>query len=475
MLEDDEAIVRARLAELDALIFDARSALQRLVDTRAEVAATVNDFVTVHSPVRVLPDDILLSIFLFCAPKWDDCVMRCWDCGQAGFGEDSLFDDHWAVAQVCRRWRAVSLSYGPLWSYIILPCDFGSPTKLAATEALLARSKGVELSVEIDGICKDGKCRGTRLSMLAERCKRLRIPDVCCSAHVPIMFPRLSSLAIIYNYSTRENQDAIQAPRLEVYEEYCSGLWDSVLAAFNPALLREFKIKDFCPDRFPLLNLSSITTLTLEQLFNPKTDGFLGTLHFPSLRNLRLADSDTYEILGYTTMPQLETLKLYTKECFTHDEDKVIQTCTIPTFASPPHNLTKLDITHIADRGCRFFESLPPLFAATTNVTDLRLFLQPNGHWKDVRTEDVIDILHARHGLLPRLTTLWVGDPRVVREGMPALKKVIASRKGRLEHFGVMDIPSGLMIRWDNELLATLKSELESSKTYIDLGMEILI
>ncbi|KAJ6553167.1 hypothetical protein B0H19DRAFT_885786, partial [Mycena capillaripes] len=96
------------LNELDALNYriDAvRATLSELVHTRDRLAEHVHQHLSIISPLRRVPTELLCLIFAFAV-------------------SDELFfyqphanelKSPWRIAGVCRSWRASALSYPPLW------------------------------------------------------------------------------------------------------------------------------------------------------------------------------------------------------------------------------------------------------------------------------------------------------------------------------------------------------------------------
>ncbi|KAF9557464.1 hypothetical protein CPC08DRAFT_48165 [Agrocybe pediades] len=109
-------------------------------------------FITQHkallSPIRSIPAEIWEEIFAWLSPF----------CRQSLPPYGSVHrntDVPWAVAQVCRTWRAIALSMPALWAYLptITLTDSKSETdrQLEYLGELIHRSKGAPLKFYIDG------------------------------------------------------------------------------------------------------------------------------------------------------------------------------------------------------------------------------------------------------------------------------------------------------------------------------------
>lgn len=97
-------------------------------------------------PLRILPDDILRSIFIYGNEDYFDQFKVYLTNTRFGFsgvrrppGKDVSFAS--LVSQVCRHWRSLALSTGVLWRYI----DLGHSTPIEKVETWIKRSQGCSL------------------------------------------------------------------------------------------------------------------------------------------------------------------------------------------------------------------------------------------------------------------------------------------------------------------------------------------
>lgn len=101
---------RIRLRELVAAT---RVALEEMEESLDRVEAAMRMHEACSSPIRLLPDDILLSIFGLCTPAWGSLLGNTASLNTLAFPP-------WVLSQVCRRWRALAVSESALWSVVQL-------------------------------------------------------------------------------------------------------------------------------------------------------------------------------------------------------------------------------------------------------------------------------------------------------------------------------------------------------------------
>ncbi|KAK0187488.1 hypothetical protein F5146DRAFT_712190 [Armillaria mellea] len=110
---------RRRMADIDEKIAGARELIDTLERERRSIAAEIEDFKIVSSPVRRLPPNVLCSICLETIPSSSDIMSPAFRfC-------DSLDtrSSPWTLSHVCRRWRSTIESAPELWSSTSLVID----------------------------------------------------------------------------------------------------------------------------------------------------------------------------------------------------------------------------------------------------------------------------------------------------------------------------------------------------------------
>ncbi|KAJ7114107.1 hypothetical protein C8R44DRAFT_881652 [Mycena epipterygia] len=140
-----------RLERLADEIADMQKALDKLTTERDSLAAYVADHMTLLSPVRRLPLDIIQEIFVACIPTHRNCVM-------------SASEAPVLLGRICSSWRAISLSTPRLWAslHVVEPerpftADGASifeqklVQRLETTKTWLDRSGQCPLSISLEG------------------------------------------------------------------------------------------------------------------------------------------------------------------------------------------------------------------------------------------------------------------------------------------------------------------------------------
>ncbi|KAJ7625656.1 hypothetical protein FB45DRAFT_1060322 [Roridomyces roridus] len=92
----------ARLSRLDDEISRLKHRLGQLEAEQAELLDYQRQNATILSPLRRMPPEVLIKVFL-----WTDCYASDVKCCRA-----------WVLSQVSSRWRAITLSLPSLWSFI---------------------------------------------------------------------------------------------------------------------------------------------------------------------------------------------------------------------------------------------------------------------------------------------------------------------------------------------------------------------
>ncbi|KAJ7072769.1 hypothetical protein C8F01DRAFT_1105150, partial [Mycena amicta] len=98
---------RQALSELDTKISATRGILQAFEHQRAQLSTETAEFCAILSPVRLVPPEILSEVFCHLAPTLPLA---------SDPQREQVEHPPWALALVCRSWRAVALSLPQLWS-----------------------------------------------------------------------------------------------------------------------------------------------------------------------------------------------------------------------------------------------------------------------------------------------------------------------------------------------------------------------
>ena len=109
-IQEDIADAKSELERLQDEIALAMARVRQLKNQRQPIQSYIKLREAIFAPVRQLPTEILLEIFLIASPSVSITAI-------AGFP--------WKLGHVCRCWRDVVLSSPKLWSYI----DLGFPDK----------------------------------------------------------------------------------------------------------------------------------------------------------------------------------------------------------------------------------------------------------------------------------------------------------------------------------------------------------
>jgi hypothetical protein len=131
------------LARVEAQIEQMEIALSQLKELRASLKMPIDAHRALISPMRCIPQDVLLAIFSSCLPSEHNALI---DPAEAPL----------LLGRICRHWRDVTYSTPVLWSSIHIPClDYlhAPPTMISGlertVEAWLERSSACPLSVSV--------------------------------------------------------------------------------------------------------------------------------------------------------------------------------------------------------------------------------------------------------------------------------------------------------------------------------------
>ncbi|KAJ7845406.1 hypothetical protein B0H14DRAFT_2511020 [Mycena olivaceomarginata] len=129
------------LARVEARIEKMEIALSQLKELRASLKTPMDAHLALISPLRRIPQDVLLAIFS-CLPSEHNALI---DPAEAPL----------LLGRICRHWRDVTYSTPMLWSSIHIPClDLHAPSTMISglertVEAWLERSSACPLSVSV--------------------------------------------------------------------------------------------------------------------------------------------------------------------------------------------------------------------------------------------------------------------------------------------------------------------------------------
>lgn len=250
------------------------------------------------SPIGKLPNELLASIFAFCAPRVD------YDWWIIDHHPEHSLNPHgapWSLTRVCRRWSALSIACSELWSTIIVRWN---PSAFEVHLALvqLARSANRPLSIYIPFIIPNGKALLNALFLQSYRWRYALLPadmdgiDMVTSSQS--LFPLLEYLdcpweALAVNLPPLHSS---HFPRLRFasFDRFEEDSSIPPLLSFDPLVLSqltclELKSFDF-HDVLPLLHEAahSLHTLNLQHFSGPIAD--IGTVTLFQLRRLLLDD-----------------------------------------------------------------------------------------------------------------------------------------------------------------------------------------
>ncbi|KAF7356374.1 hypothetical protein MVEN_00969800 [Mycena venus] len=132
------------LARLDAEIKDMEIAISRLKERRALLKVPIDAHKALISPMRRIPQDVLLEIFFSCLPLQHNALI---DPAEAPL----------ILGRICRDWRRVAYSTPMLWCFIHIPSPnyrFAPPTILSKlgriVEAWLERTATCALDISLN-------------------------------------------------------------------------------------------------------------------------------------------------------------------------------------------------------------------------------------------------------------------------------------------------------------------------------------
>ncbi|KAJ7679128.1 hypothetical protein DFH06DRAFT_505587 [Mycena polygramma] len=180
---DSLSAAQNEVDNLDFAIQHVRETLDQLLGRREEAVEVVGRLRAIIAPIRCMPAELLYEVF-----SW------------LGAGDSRT---PWRLAGVCQSWRALAVTYGPLWSAITLPSLLAPDYTLLKLETQLCRSGNAALDIRFEehtGVFK-------MVQMVVEQCHRWR------SLHLTLFGSSVYELGALWHRT-----DTSSFPRLETLE-----------------------------------------------------------------------------------------------------------------------------------------------------------------------------------------------------------------------------------------------------------------
>ncbi|KAF7348306.1 hypothetical protein MSAN_01784300 [Mycena sanguinolenta] len=205
------------IARIDAQIAEMESALAQLKEKRGLLQKPIDAHRTLISPIRLIPQDVLLEIFFACLPTKHNALID--------YNEAPLL-----LGRICRQWRSVAYSAPVLWSSIhIPPFNYLStpPNVLLGLERIVAawleRSATCPLSVSVFDYINSKLEKHPIILLLASVAGRLRSLALAGDVELakPLLrlgaedVPLLKTIRLKTPTSQRPTLDLLQIPSLE--------------------------------------------------------------------------------------------------------------------------------------------------------------------------------------------------------------------------------------------------------------------
>ncbi|KIY65380.1 hypothetical protein CYLTODRAFT_492356 [Cylindrobasidium torrendii FP15055 ss-10] len=144
--EDMSCLLEARV-ELEKRMVAIQNGLNEMMFRKERIDAAIYSRRAVLAPIRLLSDDILGAIFMWCTPSLAS------DLDETPDSLDVFRWPPWILSHVCRRWRKTALAHKRLWSTIALfltsySLTSGSSARLLETALLRAVPCGLDITVD---------------------------------------------------------------------------------------------------------------------------------------------------------------------------------------------------------------------------------------------------------------------------------------------------------------------------------------
>lgn len=266
--------------------------------------SSLNDASHQNSPCSRLPDEILLSIFLYDKPS--TAIVQIMQFLRIRTAPDGLERDLWKSAfswidilHVCQRWRKVAMSFGPMWTNV------ASSHRLDLTEFMLEHSKKLPLTVTYS-LDNSEKAAVTRLLSQIHRIETLEVLDADENAVAELSgaLAGLNENSILHVLLLMAATTTPNLNRMPVLDDKLF----AVLPSSITTILYSGKIRGVFTGP-PLSNLTDCSILIYAP---PRLSSIFSLLvRLPSVRTLSLAvsgvdiDEDLYETFGLSDLQVL--------------------------------------------------------------------------------------------------------------------------------------------------------------------------
>ncbi|SJL12413.1 uncharacterized protein ARMOST_15840 [Armillaria ostoyae] len=322
------------LSTIDNQMRHLRAQLALAEKQRQEVLVMNQDFKSLTSPIRRLPDDSLREILLASCRSWADDNSLVFSINMRG--------KPWLLSQVCSRWRNVALSFQKIWACFRIDMQLISPTRIAQQRASFALGQQIrragrhQLTISIcdpdDG--RLGSSYDLILPLLLSSCSQWRYLELKCHTRALVHFTPirsyLESLETIH-LSIRTGTRGEQEITTSNIFEFAPKLRRISLGSGRKDIVRSFTIpwpqiteykeggkRKGSHHLEVLRRATAITDVRINSTLLPEAEGghpyTLGgqTIRVPSLRNLRarlkLNDSHFQAMFDKLELPGLRVL-----------------------------------------------------------------------------------------------------------------------------------------------------------------------
>ncbi len=182
-----------RLSTIENQMHHLRAQLALAEKQRLEVLVMNQDFKSLTSPIRRLPDDSLREILLASCRSWADDNSLVFSINMRG--------KPWLLSQVCSRWRNVALSFQKIWACFRIDMQQIPPTRTAQQRASFALGQQIrragrhQLTISIcdpdDG--RLGSSYDLILPLLLSTCSQWRYLELKCHTRALVHFAPIRS------------------------------------------------------------------------------------------------------------------------------------------------------------------------------------------------------------------------------------------------------------------------------------------
>ncbi|KAF7308037.1 hypothetical protein MKEN_01166000 [Mycena kentingensis (nom. inval.)] len=310
-------LLKDNASEIDAELGDRISALK----IRREAAMALKS--ALHgslSAIRRFPAELLCAVFLQAAtPPPDDAVST----------SEQRIEAPLMLGHICRRWRAVALSYCDLWSALRV----SQSTDVNEIRERLART-GTTCGLQVQFNGRDGELAlaltpNSALELLLTTSHRwvairfLHVRDYSWTAGLLHAMPQLEHIAMFYNdgASLIPHELFTSCPRLRRAQLLAPDMTDFSLSVEIPwSQLTHLRVALRPQEHFAILqNATNLVECVLGTMSLLQSDVYpAGHISMPSLRILRTEDA---ALLKQLTAPLLEELAVWSEDSGVGDTD----------------------------------------------------------------------------------------------------------------------------------------------------------